>query len=115
MISDYIPTGRENAVTRTELCAKTGMSDRRVRRLIAEERALGMPIVSCSRSAGYYMAETEAEKQIILRELGSRIAKMAKTYRAIRSTVQAEGQLDLQTLALDMVGHSVKYLEECGK
>ena len=112
MISDFIPKGKENAITRACLCAITGFSDRAVRHMIAEERAKGVPIISCSHSAGYYMAETEEEKQIILRELGSRISKMAKAYRAIRNTLQAEGQLDLQALAIDMVGYSVEYLEE---
>ena len=112
MISDFIPTGKENAITRDSLRCLTGMSDRAVRRMIADERAMGVPIISCSHSAGYYLAETEAEKQIILRELGSRIAKMAKVYRAISKTLQADGQLDMQTLALDVIGHSIDYVEE---
>lgn len=112
MISDFIPFGKENAITRQTLCSVTGMSDRAVRRMIAQERARGVPIISCSHSAGYYMPESEEEKRIILHELGSRIANMARTYRAIQKTVQAEGQMSFEALVVNVLDSSINYLEE---
>ena len=113
MISDFIPVGKVNAVSRKWLSEVTGLSDRQVRQLIASERERGAPIISSSKSAGYYLAETEAEKQIILRELGTRISKLAKEYRAISKTVKPDGQMDfaLDELAINMIGASVDYME----
>lgn len=37
-IIDYIPFGRENAVTRTQLRIVTGLTDRKIRDLIADAR-----------------------------------------------------------------------------
>lgn len=37
-ILDFIPTGSENAVTRVELCQRTGLDDRTVRDLIHNAR-----------------------------------------------------------------------------
>ena len=53
MIADHIPTGKANAITRGELCLATGLTDRLVRKMIAEERMSGAPIISSSHSAGY--------------------------------------------------------------
>lgn len=40
-ITDYIPKGKENAVTRTELVIRTGICDRKVRQEIENARAGG--------------------------------------------------------------------------
>ena len=40
-ICDYIPKGRANAITRYELCMKTGFRDRQVRDLIHYARRDG--------------------------------------------------------------------------
>lgn len=50
-IIDYIPKGRENAVTRAELCRKIGLPDRTVRELISQ--ADGKP--------AYLMRRTEMD------------------------------------------------------
>lgn len=53
-ILDYIPTGRENAVRRDELCRRTGLSDRAVRILIHKARR-DMPILNMQDSHGYFI------------------------------------------------------------
>lgn len=51
-ICEFIPEGRENAVTREELSALLALPDRRVRRLIAHARENGELILNDG--TGYY-------------------------------------------------------------
>lgn len=55
---DDIPIGKEHAITRAELAALWGVSDRKVRRIIAELRSEdngdGFVIVAFSSRKGYY-------------------------------------------------------------
>ena len=53
MIIEYIPFGRENAITRRRLCHLTGLKDRDVRGQIQKE-AEKDPILSRSDGRGYY-------------------------------------------------------------
>lgn len=89
MIENYIPKGRENAITREELMRRTGYGDRMNRHFIAQARERGVPIANAGR--GYFIAETQEEKEIICREAISRIKALAKTVKAIRAT-PLEGQ-----------------------
>lgn len=84
MIENYIPEGKENAITREELMRRTGYGDRMNRHFIAKARERGVPIVSAGR--GYFIAKTQEEKEIICREAISRIRALAKTVKAIRAT-----------------------------
>jgi hypothetical protein len=45
-IIDYIPEGKENAITRERLCAVTGLPDRKLREEIEQARRRGEPIVT---------------------------------------------------------------------
>lgn len=80
-----IPFGRENAISRKDLAAMTGMSDRSVRYRIAELRAeddgTDEVIVSISRRSGYYRTEDLAEIMHFVHEMRKRIRM---TYRAIK-------------------------------
>ncbi len=82
-IVDYIPKGKENKISRQSLMLCTGLPDRSVRRLISAARAEGHAIVG-DPDGGYYMAETEADVNLLLGELASRIGKLAKCVKAIR-------------------------------
>lgn len=82
-ITDYIPKGRDNAISRADLVAYTGMPDRSVRRLISAARAEGHAIVG-DPNGGYYMAETEADVSLLLAELASRMGKLAQCYNAVK-------------------------------
>ena len=65
MIERYIPYGRENAVTRTQLVIRTGLPDRRVRREIEKARADGNIIINSQTGEGYYRTDdlNEIERQ----------------------------------------------------
>lgn len=55
-ITDYIPIGKENAITRAQLCALTGLSDRAVRQLIEVARIEGEVIINNQDGKGYYIS-----------------------------------------------------------
>ena len=56
-IVDYIPVGRENAVTRRQLCELTGMRDRPLRNAIEDARQNGEIIINAQDGRGYYRSE----------------------------------------------------------
>lgn len=60
-ILDYIPIGKENAVTRAQLCAYTGLSDRTVRQLIEIARIEGAIIINQQDGKGYFISEDEED------------------------------------------------------
>lgn len=83
---DMIPYGRENAVSRPELCRLTGLNDREVRRQIAELRAVdsedNMVIASSSRRGrGYFLTDKPEEIRAFIAEMLKRIRMV---YRAIK-------------------------------
>ncbi len=66
-ITDYIPTGSNNAISRKNLCAVTGLSDRIVRGLIEEARRETI-IISNNDGSGYWLYPefpTEQEKELL--------------------------------------------------
>jgi DNA-binding transcriptional regulator LsrR (DeoR family) len=64
-ITDFIPEGKSNAITRNQLCNLTGLSDRKVRELIEQARSEGEIIINAQDGAGYFRTEdlNEIEKQ----------------------------------------------------
>ena len=83
-IENYIPVGRENKISRRSLVICTGLPDRSVRRLISDARMQGIPIVG-DPAGGYYIAETEADINLLLGELYSRIEKLAHCAGAVKA------------------------------
>lgn len=54
-IVDYIGCGKQNAITRSALCALTGLSDRTVRQEIENARHAGYIILNDGDGKGYYL------------------------------------------------------------
>lgn len=66
-IINYIPEGFENAISRKQLCKKTGLGDRVVRKLIEEARRETI-IVSNNDGSGYWIYPenpTEHERHLL--------------------------------------------------
>ena len=57
-IENYIPFGKENAVSRKQLVNVTGFTDRKVRYLISKARR-EHPIINLSDGSGYYRPTIE--------------------------------------------------------
>lgn len=73
----------EEPLTRSQLVSMTGMSDREVRREIAELRKAGVRVASSSKTAGYWLCQTEEDYRHLRAEMYSRIRDIAKTIRAM--------------------------------
>lgn len=66
-ILEFIPTGRENAITRRELVGRVNLSDREVRKLIASARK-SFPILNLQTGEGYYLPTKEIEVREFLNQ-----------------------------------------------
>lgn len=55
---NLIPIGKENAIKRSELCALSGLPDRRMRMEIEALQMQGYPIVAQLDGSGYYIPRT---------------------------------------------------------
>lgn len=67
-IINYIPKGRNNAISRTRLRIQTGLSDRAMREEISQARRCNC-IINLQNGAGYYIPDTGEEIQrFILQE-----------------------------------------------
>ena len=53
-IVNYIPIGRDNAISRQGLCIKTGLSDRKVRNMIKMARR-NIVILNIQDGSGYFL------------------------------------------------------------
>lgn len=91
-IYDLLPIGAENAVSRRELSALTGIEDRQLRRQIAKERRAGVLILSSSESnGGYYRAASREELQRYVRSMQSRSKEILTVIRTAEEAI-ATGQ-----------------------
>lgn len=86
MLIDYIPVGKENAVSRHYLATTTGFSDRFVRKEIENLRQAGVVICSAFdyKEKGYYLPANEEEKNEFLRKYVAYPKSMIKTYYAMK-------------------------------
>ena len=60
-ILDYIPTGQDHAVTRSELCRRTGLNDRVMRVAIHKARRQ-IPILNMQDGKGYFIPDMNVEE-----------------------------------------------------
>lgn len=84
LISDYLRQGRENAVSLQELRQWTGIDGRIIRRRIATERLLGIPILADNQT-GYYLPATEEERKRCVRSMKHRAKEIYKAAQAIET------------------------------
>ena len=85
-IADFLHPGSENAVTRRQLMAMTGLSDRALRLIIQQERLEGCPILS-DNVRGYFLPGDQAERDRCVRSLRSRAREIQRTADAIEGGV----------------------------
>ncbi len=106
-IENYIPEGKENAVSRAELARLTGLPDRSIREHIKRaNRALigeGKAILSSSRARGYWISSEVREMEEYLKESTHRARSQYLNDSPIRALVRrikvkemADGQTRLE-------------------
>lgn len=66
-ILEYIPVGREKAITREELVKRTGLDDRQVRELIQRARRDGA-ILNLQDGRGYFRPDCSKQEEVHLLE-----------------------------------------------
>jgi hypothetical protein len=81
-IENFIPKGKENAISRAALCISTGRCDRENRHMIQVARDRGIPIVA-SKAGGYYIADNALEIKHIQNDYRHRAYKMLETARRL--------------------------------
>lgn len=101
-IVDYIPIGKENAVTRAQLCALTRLSDRAVRQLIEIARIEGEVIINNQDGKGYYISEDpkDIRRQMAAnRSRAMSILRQQKYLRRKLAEIDGKGQLTIDDVA----------------
>lgn len=101
-ISDYLPTGRENAITADEIKTRTGLKRRDITRSIQRERLAGKPICATndSHNPGYFLTDDPAELQRYITSLDRRVREIRKTRSAMQKTMH---RIESETEQLSMI------------
>lgn len=91
-IETYIPFGRENAVTRTELRRITGKSDRKIREEIEQARREGHIIINNQDGRGYYRTDDPDEIAKQYRQQRRRAMSILAQQKHMRRLLKAAGR-----------------------
>lgn len=102
MISDFIPFGKENAVSKAYLSKMTGADERIVRAAIKRENAelakKGIAIVSTASHKGYWKTDDVQELEAYEAEQMHRALKIMENLRPVKSLIKAhyeQGQVTI--------------------
>lgn len=97
-ITNFIGTGRENAVKRGELVAILNLPDRTVRKLIQEARDRGEIIINDQSGAGYYKSNDlgEMKRQMALNK--SRALSVLRQQKYLRRKIREAENKEQMTL-----------------
>ena len=88
-ILDFIPVGRENAVTARELTQLLGLKNQRdATKAIERERLAGAPICASNSygNQGYFLAANAEEFGRFISSLNRRVSNIDKTLQSCRET-----------------------------
>lgn len=91
-ISDFLLTGKENAITMRTLQTVTDLPGRTIRAMIQQERLAGIPICA-DNASGYYIAADERERLDCARSMRHRAREILRSAYALEGS--GATQLDL--------------------
>lgn len=91
-VTDYIREGKENAVTREQLKALTGLSDRKVRKEIEIARKRGEIILNDQDGVGYYRSENVQSLKRQYKQNKSRAMTILAQQKYIRQKLKEAGE-----------------------
>lgn len=89
-IADYIPFGKDNAISRKRLSEITGLSDRKLREVIALERRNTI-IINLSNGQGYFQPINGLEDDLVVdyyKQENSRLKRIGWSLAATRKRVR---------------------------
>ena len=81
-VCDFLCYGSAFGMTSGELQRMTGLSDAQIRKAIHAERLEGVPILS-STETGYFLADSEQEKNTFCRSMKHRAREILKVAAAV--------------------------------
>lgn len=92
-ITDFIPYGKENAISNSNLAIKSGTKKREARRFVHQARVNGEPICSTSdeRKGGYFMPTNKEEALIYYRQQRSRIKSAIAALNGVKKYLKERG------------------------
>lgn len=93
-ITEYIPEGRANAVTRAQLHERTGLPDRKIREEIERARREGAIIINAQDGAGYYRSEDLREIARQYQQNERRALSILKQQKHLRKRLKVAGMLE---------------------
>lgn len=85
----------DNPATKARLMRVTGRSEREVRMAIVDLRKAGVPIVSTSRTRGYWRARSDADYARLRGEYMARVKDIMETVRNMDAKRQLSGQMKI--------------------
>ena len=95
-IVDYIPYGKENAITRAQLCNLTGLKDRVMRKCLEAARKETI-ILNAQDGKGYYRSDEEYDLRRQLKQNISRGTAILQQNKLILSKLKdIDGQMELE-------------------
>lgn len=94
-ITDYIPVGHQNAISRVMLAKLTGLNDRSMREQISRARRY-TPILNLQDGGGYYIPDKEDPADVAaLRKFKTQESKRAKSiFWSLKATNDALAEVD---------------------
>ena len=97
-ITDYIPFGKENAVTRAHLRAATGLPDRKIRE---QARRRGAIIINAQDGAGYYQSEDIKDIAKQYRQNERRAISILAQQKHLRKRLKEAGVMEGKKVVLN--------------
>ena len=85
-IIDFIPFGKENAITREQLKVLTGLPDREIRDMIKKERRY-RPIINMQDGDGYFQP-TQEEKDYVRKWIKQEMRRAKSSFWSLRGAKQ---------------------------
>lgn len=83
MIIDYIPYGHDNGISVSELCRRTGLTNREVRKEIHEARKEN-PVINLQDGKGYFRPDYD-EDSLVAQWITQETSRFVNTIVAVKS------------------------------
>ncbi len=90
--------GKENAKTRKELSKLLSVSDRNLRVIIADLRALGVPVISNTDKGGYYLPATKEEASEYIKSMNNRAINTFKSVKATKEWLHTNSNMSFEEI-----------------
>lgn len=90
-LAAIIPYGRNNAISRKDLAAALGMSDRKTRSAIEDARADGLIIINSQDGSGYFQTNDIEEMRRQYRQDTARALAIFRRRKPLRKALIAAG------------------------